>query len=103
MSLTTPQTVPKLQKALHAKAKDSPSFRFHRLYDKLSRADVPAHAYACCGAHKGVDGQTFANIETYGRGAWLGELLPPGSCPQGVPRRGRPRGVAAPPVAVREA
>ena len=45
----------------------------------------------------GVDGTTQP---TAGR---LGELLLPGSCQQGVPRRGRPRDVAAPPVAVREA
>ena len=34
MSLTTPFRVQKLQTALHAKAKESPNFRFHALYDK---------------------------------------------------------------------
>jgi RNA-directed DNA polymerase len=35
MSLTTPSSVQKLQTALHAKAKESPSLRFHALYDKV--------------------------------------------------------------------
>ena len=77
VSLSTPQTVQKLQTALHAKAKGSPSFRFYSLYDKLYRADVLGHAYACCQANKGsagMDGQTFADIEAYGLERWLGEL-----------------------------
>ena len=77
MSLTTPQTVQKLQTALHARAKGSPTFRFYSLYDKLYRPDVLAHSYACCKANKGsagVDGRTFADIEAYGLERWLGEL-----------------------------
>ena len=77
MSLTTPVTVQKLQMALHAKAKGSPAFRFYSLYDKVSRKDVLAHAYACSKANKGsagVDGQTFEDIEAYGLDRWLGEL-----------------------------
>ena len=69
MSLTTPSSVQKLQRALHAKAKDSPNFRFYALYDKVYRRDVLAFAHACCkanGGAAGVDGQTFADIETYG-------------------------------------
>ena len=46
MSLTTPHSVQKLQATLHAKAKDSPTQRFHALYDKVYRKDVLAHAYA---------------------------------------------------------
>jgi RNA-directed DNA polymerase len=77
VSLETPQTVRKLQAALHAKAKGSPNYRFYSLYDKLSRADILAHAYAACKANHGtagVDGQTFADIESYGQQRWLGEL-----------------------------
>ena len=77
VGLATPQTVQKLQAALHAKAKGSPNFRFYSLYDKLFRADVLAHAYAACKANQGVagvDGQTFADIESYGLDRWLGEL-----------------------------
>lgn len=77
MNLTTPPSVQKLQTALHAKAKGSPALRFHALYDKVYRPDVLAHAFACCkanGGAAGVDGQTFADIETYGLGRWLEEL-----------------------------
>ena len=70
MSLTTPFSVQKLQTALHAKAKESPNFRFHALYDKVYRKDVLAYAYERCkanGGAAGVDNQTFENIEGYGR------------------------------------
>jgi hypothetical protein len=40
MSLTTPESVQKLQTALHDKAKGSPDFRFYALYDKVYRKDV---------------------------------------------------------------
>lgn len=69
--------VRKLQETLHAKAKESPGLRFHFLYDKVWRADVLEIAYYRCEANKGaagVDGQTFADIETYGVARWLGEL-----------------------------
>jgi group II intron reverse transcriptase/maturase len=76
-NLSTPSSVQRLQKALHAKAKAEPGFRFYALYDKLYREDILAHAYAQCRANKGapgVDGQDFAEVEAYGRGRWLGEL-----------------------------
>jgi len=77
MNLATPVSVQKLQKALHAKAKEAPGFRFYALYDKVYREDVLAFAYRCCranGGAAGVDGQTFGNIEAYGLERWLGEL-----------------------------
>jgi RNA-directed DNA polymerase len=78
MDLSTPQaSVQKLQAALHAKAKESPTFRFYALYDKVYRADVLSVALTRCQANKGapgVDGQTFADIEAYGRDRWLAEL-----------------------------
>ena len=77
MSLPTLLKVQKLQAALHAKAKGSPSVRFYALYDKVYRADVLEEAYARCrknGGAAGVDGQTFEDIETYGVQTWLGEL-----------------------------
>jgi len=77
MSLTPPASVQKLQAALHAKAKGSPSYRFYALYDKVYRKDVLAFAYDCCKANKGaagVDEQTFEDIEAYGLERWLGGL-----------------------------
>ena len=77
MSLTTPASVQKLQTALHAKAKESPDFRFYALYDKVYRKDVLAYAYERCkanGGAAGVDHQTFEDIERYGEKRWLDEL-----------------------------
>ena len=77
MSLSTPESVQKLQMALHDKAKESPNFRFCALYDKVYRKDVLTFACQCCkanGGAAGVDGQTFADIETYGKERWLDEL-----------------------------
>jgi group II intron reverse transcriptase/maturase len=76
-NLATPASVQKLQKALHAKAKAEPGFRFYALYDKISREDILAHAWAQCRSNQGapgVDGQDFADIEAYGVQRWLGEL-----------------------------
>jgi hypothetical protein len=76
-NLSTPNSVQKLQTALHAKAKAEPGYRFYALYDKLSRADILAHAYALCRSNQGapgVDGQDFAEVEAYGLERWLGEL-----------------------------
>ena len=44
-NLSTPDSVQKLQMALHAKAKAEPGYRFYALYDKISREDILAHAY----------------------------------------------------------
>jgi RNA-directed DNA polymerase len=77
MSLRPPLTVGKLQGVLRAKAKESPSYRFYVLYDKLYRADVLHWAYTRCHLNQGapgVDGQTFMDIEEYGVERWLGEL-----------------------------
>ena len=77
MSLLPPEKVRKLQAALHAKAKGSPDYRFYALYDKVYREDILAFAYRCCqvnGGAAGVDGQDFADIESYGVDRWLGEL-----------------------------
>ena len=76
-NLSTPKTVQKLQTALHAKAKAEADYRFYALYDKISREDILTHAFAQCRFNKGapgIDGQDFADIETYGVELWLGEL-----------------------------
>ena len=76
-NLATPKRVQKLQAALHAKAKAEAGYRFYALYDKISRDDILAHAYAQCRSNKGapgIDGQDFAEIEAYGVERWLAEL-----------------------------
>ena len=77
MSLTTPTNVRKLQRALYAKAKANPTYRFYALYDKIYREDVLLWAWGCCranGGSCGVDGQSFAGIEAKGVEAWLEQL-----------------------------
>jgi retron-type reverse transcriptase len=76
-NLSTPNSVRKLRRALHVKAKAEPGYRFYALYDKLYREDILAHAYAQCRSNRGVpgvDGQDFAEVEAYGVERWLGEL-----------------------------
>ena len=76
-NLSTPNSVQKLQTALHAKAKAEAGYRFYALYDKIYREDILTFAYAQCRSNKGapgVDGQDFADIEAYGVERWLGEL-----------------------------
>ena len=75
--LSTPDSVQKLQTTLHAKAKAEPGYRFYALYDKISREDILAQAYAQCRSNKGapgVDRQDFEAVEAYGVERWLGEL-----------------------------
>jgi group II intron reverse transcriptase/maturase len=77
MSLEPPLKVQKLQAALHAKAKESPSYCFYLVYDKLYREDILEYAYRhskAAGGGAGVDGEEFADIESKGREQWLGEL-----------------------------
>ena len=40
--------------ALHAKAKAEVGYRFYALYDKISRDDILAHAYAQCRSNKSL-------------------------------------------------
>ena len=77
MSLTTPPKVLELQRALYAKAKANPAYRFYALYDKIYRKDVLLWAWSCCranGGSAGADGQSFERIEYKGVEAWLEEL-----------------------------
>ena len=78
MSLPTLlNTVQKLQKALQAKAKAEPNYRFYSLWDKVYRRDVLWQAYRHCRANNGapgVDRVTFDQIETEGVGPWLAKL-----------------------------
>jgi RNA-directed DNA polymerase len=77
MSLTPPTSVEKLQETLRAKAKAASKYRFYALYDKVYRRDVLGYAYERCRANQGaagVDGQSFADIESAGRQQWLDAL-----------------------------
>ena len=44
---------------LHAKAKAEPGLHFYALYDKTSREDILAHAYAQCCSNKGAPGESW--------------------------------------------
>src|SRR5260370_41711424 len=90
MSLTTPDKIRSLQRKLYGKAKAEPAYRFYRLYDKIHRPDMLAHAYALArhndGA-SGVDRVTFDAIEAAGVGGWLAAL---GGAPRSGTARPRP-------------
>jgi RNA-directed DNA polymerase len=76
-NLSIPNSVQKLQMALHAKAKAEAGYRFYALYDKISREDILCRAYGQCRSNKGapgIDAQDFADVEAYGVERWLGEL-----------------------------
>jgi RNA-directed DNA polymerase len=77
VSLATPEKLRRLQDALYTKAKQESAYRFYLLYDKVSRADILAHAYAVAkqrGGAPGVDGVTFEDIERGGWERWLGAV-----------------------------
>ena len=77
MSLATPDKIRDLQNKLYRKAKNEPEFRFYQLYDKVYREDILQHAYALAkanGGAPGVDGESFADIETAGWEGWLNGL-----------------------------
>ncbi len=75
--LSASARVQRLQTALHAKAKEAPGSRFYSLSDKVWRADVLAAAWRAVrrnGGAAGVDGETVADIESFGVERWLGAL-----------------------------
>src|ERR1035441_6910320 len=77
MSLTTPGKIRELQIKLYRKAKNEPGFRFYQLYDKVYREDILSHAYGLARANAGapgVDGESFADIETRGLTKWMNGL-----------------------------
>ena len=77
MSLETPDKIRTLQRKLYRKAKEEPDYHFYLLYDKIYREDVLYCAYELVKFNRGaggVDGQTFAGIESQGLGKWLAEI-----------------------------
>ena len=74
ISLTRWKKVEDLREKLNVRAKARPKFCFYSLYDKVYRADFLEAAYAQCKSKAGapgVDGQTFADIESYGAERFL--------------------------------
>jgi group II intron reverse transcriptase/maturase len=74
---TSPDSVRTLQTTLQTKAKNEPAARFYSLWDKVTRGDVLAEAYRRCRNNRGapgIDGESFAAIETAGRDQWLERL-----------------------------
>jgi len=67
-TLATPKRVQKLQTALHAKAKAEAGYRY-ALYDKISREDILAHAYAQCRSNRGRTGRGWPGLCGH-RGVW---------------------------------
>ena len=61
-NLSTPKSVQKLQTALHAKAKAEAGYRFYALYDKISRDDILAHAYAQCRSNKSTAAERIEKV-----------------------------------------
>ena len=76
-NLGASEKVQRLQMALHAKAKETPSLRFYSLSDKVWRDDVLAVAWQMVrrnGGAAGPDGETVARVEAFGVERWLEEL-----------------------------
>ena len=76
-NLGASEKVQRLQMALHAKAKETPSLRFYSLSDKVWRDDVLAVAWQMVrrnGGAAGSDGETVAHVEAFGVERWLGVL-----------------------------
>jgi RNA-directed DNA polymerase len=77
VSLQTPESIRRLQRALYVKAKNEPAYRFYLHYDKVYREDILLHAYRVSRAARGapgVDGVTFAAIEAAGVEEWVAGL-----------------------------
>jgi RNA-directed DNA polymerase len=76
-SLEMPDKVRDLQIKLYRKAKNEPEFRFYQLYDKVYRKDILMRAYHLAKSNNGapgVDGESFADIESKGIKEWLNGL-----------------------------
>ena len=74
---TSQEKVRLLQLKLYLKAKQESRYTFYILYDKIFQRHIMEEAYRRSKAKNGapgIDGQTFANIEAYGRSKFLAEL-----------------------------
>lgn len=74
---TSRERVRLLQLKLYLKAKQEKEFKFYVLFDKIFLPHILQEAYRRCkakGGSAGIDNQTFADVETYGRAKFLDEL-----------------------------
>jgi len=75
--MTSQERVRLLQLKLYLKAKQEKKYKFYILYDKIFQKHILEEAYKRSKSKNGapgVDGQTFADVEEYGRGKFLEEL-----------------------------
>jgi group II intron reverse transcriptase/maturase len=75
--MTSTERVRLLQLKLYFKAKQEKDYKFYILYDKISLKHVLEVAYIKCKRNNGspgVDNQTFADVDVYGREKFLMEL-----------------------------
>jgi len=69
--------IQEFQRKLYEKAKSDKKYRFYSLYDKIYRTDILEEAYRKAKSNSGtcgVDGETFEEIDSKGRTAYLQEL-----------------------------
>lgn len=67
-----------LQLKLYLKAKQDKGYKFYILYDKLFQQHIIAEAYKRVKSNNGspgIDKQTFADVEQYGRNKFLTEIM----------------------------
>ena len=77
MTNTPNEKVRQLQRKLWVCAKTSKTRRFHALYDRIYRGDVPWEAWRRVrsnGGAAGIDGETIQAIERRGPGEFLSEI-----------------------------
>lgn len=76
--MTTFERVQLLQLKLYLKAKQESGYKFYILYDKIFQKFILEAAYMSCKANQGspgIDKQTFKDVEAYGVGKFLTELI----------------------------
>ena len=75
--MTSKERVRLLQLKLYLKAKQESGYKFYILYDKIFQKHILAEAYKRSKSKNGspgIDNQTFADVEKYGREKFLSEI-----------------------------
>jgi len=76
--MTSLERVRLLQLKLYLKSKQEKGYKFYILYDKIFQGHIIAEAYNRVRANNGspgIDGQTFSEVEKYGRVKFLTEIM----------------------------